>query len=581
MVELIRRVAELVVLSERMAGQILEGERGSSNNNNNSSSSRGGDDDKDDGEREEEDEKTNSSEDAMPYLALFDLFCERNALANIVNVVTGVAFAPKEEQQSRTNSSNSLDKAVQQLNPISSGAAATAAAAATTTTTHIPHILPPLTIATQAIQSVSILIQNVSRATSLYFLLSNNRVNDLIGLPIHLYKRAEMNHTHYLRFARRGSRRPTSYVGLPPPVLPTSQSLMNYASNEIGELTTHFVSFLKSLAMRVNAETLQFFLTYPIVHDSRTTATAQQQTEENAEEVDSNRPLVSGGDNESDVEEYTADEKETLSENDRADSTDDVDTMSTQLMSKLIRLESESDQSKSEDNSKSVKADAICPDNDASMTGAASNSADPTKERAMPLQPSKDNVTNQIPPQQEQPLEAEFPLYSRALEFCSSEQDSFVRVTAMNICMNMIRLATLQHDGDDVRDIMRTDSYQSKDEELRNQEATNYSAPLPTIAPSGILHEAPSLPLHDRIAIAKYACNPRRVSDLVSPLCARLTSQFGQVEGTVRTLQQLANASIPKHLQQSKAERKSRLVNTVHDLVANVQDELLMQSKCC
>ena len=210
------------------------------------------------------------------------------------------------------------------------------------------------------------------------------------------------------------------------------------------------------------------------------------------------------------------------------------------------------------------------------MTDAASNSADPTKEPAMPLRPSKDNVTNQIPPQQEQPLEAEFPLYSRALEFCSSEQDSFVRVTAMNICMNMIRLATLQHDGDDVRDIMRTDSYESKDEELRNQEATNYSVPLPTIAPSGILHEAPSLPLHDRIAIAKYACNPRRVSDLVSPLCARLTSQFGQVEGTVRTLQQLANASIPKHLQQSKAERKSRLVNTVHDLVANVQDELLM-----
>ena len=162
MVELIRRVAELVVLSERMAGQILEGERSSSN------SKRG-----DDKDEEEQDETTNSSEDAMPYLALFDLFCERNALANIVNVVTGVAFAPMEDRPSRTDSSNSLDKAVKQPKETARGAAAI--------TTPIPHILPPLTIATQAIQSVSILIQNVSRATSLYFLLGNNRVNDLIG----------------------------------------------------------------------------------------------------------------------------------------------------------------------------------------------------------------------------------------------------------------------------------------------------------------------------------------------------------------------------------------------------------------
>ena len=38
-------------------------------------------------------------------------------------------------------------------------------------------------------------------------------------------------------------------------------------------------------------------------------------------------------------------------------------------------------------------------------------------------------------------LEVEFPLYARALQFCS-EQDSFVRTTVMNICLNTIRLAT-------------------------------------------------------------------------------------------------------------------------------------------
>lgn len=43
--------------------------------------------------------------------------------------------------------------------------------------------------------------------------------------------------------------------------------------------------------------------------------------------------------------------------------------------------------------------------------------------------------------------------------------------------------------------IMRTESNDSKDGDLRNQEM--YSASLPIIAPLGILHEAPSLPLYD------------------------------------------------------------------------------------
>jgi hypothetical protein len=37
----------------------------------------------------------------------------------------------------------------------------------------------------------------------------------------------------------------------------------------------------------------------------------------------------------------------------------------------------------------------------------------------------------------------EFPLYARALEFCNSNQDSFVRLTAMNICLNTLRLAAI------------------------------------------------------------------------------------------------------------------------------------------
>ena len=535
MVELIRRVAELVVLSERMAGQILEG---SSNRRDGSRSNRG------DHDTDDIDEKSNNSEDAMPYLALFELFCERNALANIVNIVTGVAFAPQEKRQSRPRSSSSLDK--MQLNRNSEAV-------------QTPHILPPLTIATQGIQSVSILIQNVSRATSLYFLLSNNRVNDLIGLPIHLYKRAEMNHAHYLRFARRGSRRPTTYSGLPLPVPPTSNSLTNYMSNEIGELTTHFVSFLKSLAMRVNPETLQFFLTFPAIEESSESerSVAEKQTLQDGESF--SRPICS--------------DKVPLIET--KDSTDDEDTMSEHLVSKLIRMESGAVNSISEEPTETDVSGALHSAADSLMATTLAEVSASSPEGALN---SSSVSSNRISESEQQP-DVEFPLYARALEFCSSEQDSFVRVTAMNICMNMIRLATVCHDSVesnmDIDRDKRRDNLNANDSNDHDSERN--SVPLPTtITPSGMLHEAPSLPIQDRVAIAKYACDPRRVSDLVSPLCARLTSQFGQVEGTVRNLQELANASIPKHLQLSKAERKTRLTNSIHDLVANLQDELLM-----
>ena len=52
----------------------------------------------------------------------------------------------------------------------------------------------------------------------------------------------------------------------------------------------------------------------------------------------------------------------------------------------------------------------------------------------------------------------EFPLYARALEFCAISdrsnqcQDPFVRVTAMSVCMNILRLVTI-HDNDDIDNI--------------------------------------------------------------------------------------------------------------------------------
>ena len=61
----------------------------------------------------------------------------------------------------------------------------------------------------------------------------------------------------------------------------------------------------------------------------------------------------------------------------------------------------------------------------------------------------------------------------------------------MNVCMNIIRLATVEQssgDGDN-----------NDDESARSNEV-----------PTGELHSAITLPLQDRIAIAQYACHPTK-----------------------------------------------------------------------
>ena len=69
------------------------------------------------------------------------------------------------------------------------------------------------------------------------------------------------------------------------------------------------------------------------------------------------------------------------------------------------------------------------------------------------------------------PNSVNFPLYSRALEFCSYTSDYLVRTTAVSICLNTLRLST-----------------------------------------------DPSLPTRDKLAIAVYSCNTNRAAALVSPV---------------------------------------------------------------
>jgi hypothetical protein len=170
-------------------------------------------------------------------------------------------------------------------------------------------------------------------------------------------------------------------------------------------------------------------------------------------------------------------------------------------------------------------------------------------------------------------VQVEFPLYARALEFCSAHQDSFVRVTAMNICLNTLRLATV---GDDMRG-----SGLAKPEREHGA------------SPDGVLHNAQPLPLRERLAIAQHVCSPSRVEELVSPIFTKLAQLWGVLEeqfreaetdarrGSVTDLTSVADEGVKKKrnvkLQKAKEEAKrKKLVESFRASVADLHDELLL-----
>lgn len=558
-VELLRRIAELVVLSERRAGKLLYKAASSSA----ISDVKNNDDDSDDGDHkvggnvdgehivvEEERvggsegvntdifdgglatstatiEKRNKTEggmrkskiihrqqwlhdynedDASPFLAPFELFCERNALANIVDIVTGAAFARQEPRPPP----RPLQSRRQQLWELEEPATGIDGDDRRLRNNQL-LLLPPLSIATQAVQSISILIQNVSRATSLYFLLSNNVVNELIRLPLDSYRLATRGDSYTLiNDKKQLAQNDTDTTTKANPGKRGQQRIdANHRHQslqpEISELITHFVSFLKSLAMRMNAETVQFFLSFP--------TSLSDNNNNNTNLPLSSHPEKKGGGIDDDSDDY--------------------------------------EKSHSPPQSQSAESGYF--------------------ERVV-----------------------EFPLYARALEFCAISdrsgqcQDPFVRVTAMNICMNILRLVTI-HDSNDVDNNIdckfrvdedvdghgmkergdddedeRKDGKTQQREEQRKRHRQQPPISLPTSTPTGLLHDDPPvLPMHDRIAIAQFACHPTRVSHLISPLCTRLTSRFGQVEGIVRMLQEVDGEENKKDNEDGDVYDTSKMTATV------------------
>jgi Uncharacterised conserved protein len=422
LIELLRRTAELAVMGEK-AGAAAQNKAEKLRSRN--------DDYAEDNESRAEIEM---------HVALFENFFERNALGLMVKLVTGESFIRRAHTRDTSDASTELpledldgNESVASMNAINKDVEYVD----NEVNTSQVLFLPPIQIALQAIQSVSILIQNVSRATSLYFLLSNNYVNDLINLPLDKYTMAER--------IKRGD------------TLNVSMAQQKIGSQEISELTTHYVTFLKSLALRMNAETLQFFLKYP----------------------------------------------------------NDSESFSSKSHVKTVSVEGESN--------------------------------------------SNSEISTITKPVQVSSTEVEFPLYARSLEFCSFHQDRFIRVTVMNICLNTLRLATV-----------------NRSEEINFE--SNISSP------DGSLCQ--TLPFRERLAIAQHVCEPSRVEALVSPIFTKLAQIWGNIEEQIREIDLLRvgineNAGgtrirDPK-MEKAKSEaKKNRLVESLKDSLADLQDELLL-----
>ena len=181
LVEIIRRATELVVIVERSAAHAQEHKE---KLDKAAETQQWGDDITQ--EEEEVIKMIGRSADADKYLALFEHFFERNGLSLFLNIVTGAAFALSLDAVDAAASDDGSEKKTEGTEGEESSASQTF-----NLDDHKYTLLPPLAVATQAVQSVSILVQNISWATSLYFILSNNHVIQLIDFPLELFHVAE------------------------------------------------------------------------------------------------------------------------------------------------------------------------------------------------------------------------------------------------------------------------------------------------------------------------------------------------------------------------------------------------------
>ena len=201
-----------------------------------------------------------------------------------------------------------------------------------------------------------------------------------------------------------------------------------------------------------------------------------------------------------------------------------------------------------------------------------------------PRAANEEPETETIPLKQPEVQKVKFPLYDRALQFCSKDQDSFVRVTAMNICLNTLRIAVISGDDD------------------KNSASGDESKGPSFKSPDAALHKSAALPLRERMAIASHVCVPERVESLVSPIFMKLGHLCGAISESIRNFDELdakerrcvanlralqsgpevSNGTGKKtvddilHEMEQFESKRQHLCDAFRDLGADLQDELLL-----
>eukprot|EP00590_Aulacoseira_subarctica_P009634 CAMPEP_0172433464 /NCGR_PEP_ID=MMETSP1064-20121228/68222_1 /TAXON_ID=202472 /ORGANISM="Aulacoseira subarctica , Strain CCAP 1002/5" /LENGTH=746 /DNA_ID=CAMNT_0013181387 /DNA_START=156 /DNA_END=2393 /DNA_ORIENTATION=- len=170
-----------------------------------------------------------------------------------------------------------------------------------------------------------------------------------------------------------------------------------------------------------------------------------------------------------------------------------------------------------------------------------------------------------------QPEVIGFPLYARALEFCSPNQDSFVRLTAMNICLNTLRLATvtsqLQHCSheNDSQTKATAETSTTSDNVIQSIDKTK--------SPDATL-ESIDLPFRERISIAHHICQPERVEPFIGPIFCRLCHLTEALKEALLAIDNFSDSEVCESKELDA--RTVKISAAVEDVAADIQDELLL-----
>lgn len=138
-------------------------------------------------------------------------------------------------------------------------------------------LLPPAVVAAQAWRSLSYLIRNVVQPTTLLFLMSDRRLRSLVDWPLDQYDgAAHGNELLAFHWGGGGNDRDRDASSSQPSLadgganakrnkskLPERRIVRDLSENKMSGLEARFLSFLQTLALRLDGDTLKFFVSRP------------------------------------------------------------------------------------------------------------------------------------------------------------------------------------------------------------------------------------------------------------------------------------------------------------------------------